>query len=55
MLWTRRSASCGRWAVGWPAPEDPDSGEDTVLGGRDNIAGAASISYREVFGDAFRR
>src|SRR5260370_208705 len=25
-------------AAGWPAPEDPDSGEDTELGGRDNIA-----------------
>jgi len=24
-------------AAGWPAPEDPDSGEDTELGGRDNI------------------
>ena len=26
------------WAAGWPAPEDPDSGEDTGLDGRDNIA-----------------
>ena len=25
-------------AAGWPASEDPDSGEDTELGGRDNIA-----------------
>jgi hypothetical protein len=25
-------------AAGWPAPEDPDSGEDTELGGRDSIA-----------------
>ena len=25
-------------AAGWPAPEDPDSGEDTELGGRNNIA-----------------
>ena len=25
-------------AAGWPAPEDPDSGEDTELGGRDTIA-----------------
>jgi len=25
-------------AAGWPAPEDPDSGEDTELSGRDNIA-----------------
>ena len=25
-------------AAGWPAPEDPDSGEDTELDGRDNIA-----------------
>ena len=25
-------------AAGWPAPEDPDSGGDTELGGRDNIA-----------------
>ncbi len=24
--------------AGWPAPEHPDSGEDTELGGRDNIA-----------------
>ena len=24
--------------AGWSAPEDPDSGEDTELGGRDNIA-----------------
>ncbi len=23
-------------AAGWPAPEDPDSGEDTELGGRDS-------------------
>jgi hypothetical protein len=29
-------------AAGWPAPEDPDSGEDTELGGRDNIAGRRS-------------
>jgi len=25
-------------AAGWPAPEDPDSGEDIELGGRDTIA-----------------
>ena len=25
-------------AAGWPAPEDPDSGEDTELGGRDTSA-----------------
>ena len=25
-------------AAGWPAPEDPDSGENTELDGRDNIA-----------------
>jgi hypothetical protein len=25
-------------AAGWPAPEDPDSGEDTELDGRDSIA-----------------
>jgi hypothetical protein len=25
-------------AAGWPAPEDPDSSEDTELDGRDNIA-----------------
>jgi len=25
-------------AAGWPAPEDPDSGEDTEPDGRDNIA-----------------
>jgi hypothetical protein len=25
-------------AAGWPAPEDPDSGEDTELSGRDSIA-----------------
>jgi len=24
-------------AAGWPAPEDPDSGEDTELGGRDTM------------------
>jgi hypothetical protein len=24
-------------AAGWPAPEDPDSGEDAELGGRDTI------------------
>jgi WD domain, G-beta repeat len=29
-------------AAGWPAPEDPDSGEDTELGGRDSIAGRLS-------------
>ena len=29
-------------AAGWPAPEDPDSGEDTELGGRDAIAGRLS-------------
>ncbi len=29
-------------AAGWPAPEDPDSGEDTELGGRDTIAGRLS-------------
>jgi hypothetical protein len=25
-------------AAGWPAPEDPGSGEDSELGGRDAIA-----------------
>jgi hypothetical protein len=29
-------------AAGWPAPEDPDSGEGTELGGRDTIAGRLS-------------
>jgi hypothetical protein len=29
-------------AAGWPAPEDPDSGEDAELGGRDTIAGRLS-------------
>ena len=29
-------------AAGWPAPEDPDSGEDTEPGGRDTIAGRLS-------------
>ena len=29
-------------AAGWPAPEHPDSGEDTELGGRDTIAGRLS-------------
>ena len=29
-------------AAGWPAPEDPDSGEDTEPGGRDSIAGPLS-------------
>jgi hypothetical protein len=29
-------------AAGWPAPEDPGSGEDTELGGRDTIAGRLS-------------
>ncbi len=29
-------------AAGWPAPEDPDSGEDTELGGRDSLAGRLS-------------
>jgi hypothetical protein len=29
-------------AAGWPAPEDPDSGEDTELDGRDSIAGRLS-------------
>jgi hypothetical protein len=29
-------------AAGWPAPEDPDSGEDTELGGRDHIVGRLS-------------
>ncbi len=29
-------------AAGWPAPADPDSGEDTELGGRDTIAGRLS-------------
>jgi len=24
-------------AAGWPAPEDPDPGEDAELGGRDSI------------------
>ena len=42
MRWTRRSASCGQRAAGWPAPEDPDSGEDTEPGGRDTIAGRLS-------------
>jgi hypothetical protein len=26
-------------AAGWPAPEDPDSGDDTELNGRDSIVG----------------
>ena len=29
-------------AAGWPAPEGPDSDEDTELGGRDTIAGRLS-------------
>ena len=29
-------------AAGWPAPEDPNSGEDTELDGRDTIAGRLS-------------
>ena len=29
-------------AAGWPAPEDPDSGDDTELDGRDTIAGRLS-------------
>ncbi len=29
-------------AAGWPAPEDPDSGEDIELGGPDTIAGRLS-------------
>jgi hypothetical protein len=29
-------------AAGWPAPEHPDSGEDTEPGGRDTIAGRLS-------------
>jgi hypothetical protein len=29
-------------AAGWPAPEDPDSGEDAELDGRDGIAGRLS-------------
>ena len=29
-------------AAGWPAPEDPDSDEDTELDGRDTIAGRLS-------------
>jgi hypothetical protein len=29
-------------AAGWPAPGDPDPGEDTDLGGRDTIAGRLS-------------
>ena len=29
-------------AAGWPAPEDPDGGEDTELDGQDNIAGRLS-------------
>ncbi len=33
-------------AAGWPAPEDPDSGEDTELGGRDSIAGQARSTPR---------
>jgi hypothetical protein len=31
-----RDAALGELrAAGWPAPEDPDSGEDAELGGRD--------------------
>jgi hypothetical protein len=29
-------------SAGWPAPEDPASGEDTELGGRDTIAALLS-------------
>jgi hypothetical protein len=29
-------------AAGWPAPEHPDSGKDTELGGRDTIVGRLS-------------
>ena len=29
-------------AAGWPAPEDPDSAEDTEVDGRDSIAGRLS-------------
>ena len=32
----------GLRAAGWPAPEDPDSREDTELDGRGNIAGRLS-------------
>ncbi|MGZ4618702.1 MAG: hypothetical protein ACXV3F_08235 [Frankiaceae bacterium] len=34
--WTRRSVTCE--PRGWPVPEDPDSGEDAELDGRDTIA-----------------
>ena len=30
-------------AAGWPAPEDPDSGEDTELGGRDICPPAVNL------------
>ncbi len=34
-------------AAGWPAPEDPDSGEDTELGGRDSIADRLAASFAD--------
>jgi hypothetical protein len=35
-------------AAGWPAPEDPDSGDDTEPADRDTIAGRLSdeVSWR---------
>jgi hypothetical protein len=36
------AAPGGLRTAGWPAPEHPDSGEDTVPGGRDTIAGRLS-------------
>jgi hypothetical protein len=36
MCWTQRWGELR--AAGWPAPEDPDSGEDAELDGRDSIA-----------------
>jgi hypothetical protein len=35
---TLDAALCELRAAGWPVPEHPDSGEDTELDGRDNIA-----------------
>ena len=41
-------------AAGWPAPEHPDSGEDTELCGRDNIADRACSSRRQAVPPAER-
>ena len=35
-------------AAGWPAPEDPDFGQDAELDGRDSIAGRRSDEVRRL-------